>query len=120
MGEFYLIYGGLLGISYLYWAILAFVLALLSFFIKIPPFALPRDPSNWIFKKFILAYFSGAGWLIMSWLCIRMHRLEGEATFSIYFWLAVAIAFFFTFLIVWGMDRIKINRLRYRNISGPK
>lgn len=111
---------GFMGISYLYWAILAFLISMTSFFIKIPPFALPRDPSNWIFKKIILFYFPGAAWLIVSWMFYRLHRREGDATLWIYFLLAIAVLLLFTFLIVWGIDRIKIKRMKYKNVENQK
>src|SRR5699024_11410384 len=110
-------FSGFMGISYLYWAILAFLISLTTFFIKIPPFALPRDPSNWIFKKIILSYFPGISWLIISWMFYRLYRREGDATFWIYCLLALAVILFSTFFVVWGTDRIKIKRLKYKNVG---
>lgn len=120
MEEFYLSYSGFLGISYLYWAILAFLMAMISFFIKIPPFALPRDPSNWIFKKLVLFYFPGTAWLIISWICYRLYRRKGDASFGIYLLFGLAITLFLAFLIVWGTDRFKIKKMKYQNVSEQK
>lgn len=106
---------GLLGISYLYWAILTFLIALITLFIHITPFALPRNPSNWILKKYILYYFQGAAWLIMTWVFYRLHVLGGELTFWLGMWMGIAGILFLTFLVVWILDRYKIRKLKDKN-----
>lgn len=106
---------GLLGISYLYWAILAFFIALLTFFIHIPPLALPRNPSNWILKKYILQYFHSAAWLIMAWVFYRMHRRDGDLTFWLGFLTGIAIGLITTFLLVWIFDRNRIRKMKNIN-----
>lgn len=110
MGAFYL--AGLLGISYLYWAILAFLIALVSLFIRVPPFALPRDPSNWIFKKFILHYFHSAAWLIIAWVCYRLYHREGDLSIGLYILVGIAVVLMLTFLTVWLIDRFQIRRMK--------
>lgn len=103
---------GILGISYLYWAILAFLIALITLFIRIPPFALPRNPSNWILKKYVLQYFHSGAWLLISWVLYRIHQKDGEFTF----WLAVlttlACILLLTFLVVWVTDRYRIRKMK--------
>lgn len=116
----YLSINGFMGISYMYWAILAFLISIASFFIKIPPFALPNNISNWIFKKIILFYFPGTAWFIISWIFFRLHRRDGDMTFWIYCLLILAIILFVTFIVVWRIDRIKIKRLRYKNATSQK
>lgn len=116
----YLSINGFMGISYMYWAILAFLISIASFFIKIPPFALPNNISNWIFKKIILFYFPGIAWFIISWIFFRLHRRDGDMTFWIYCLLILAIILFVTFIVVWRIDRIKIKRLRYKNATSQK
>ncbi|SRR5690606_36952733 len=106
---------GILGISYLYWAILATFIALTTFFIKIPPFALPRNPSLWIVKKYILQYFHSGAWLLTAWVFYRVHRNDGEFTFWLGLWVVVACLLLITFLIVWGWDRYQIKKMKDSN-----
>lgn len=107
---------GFFGISYLYWAILAFFIALVTLFIRIPPFALPRNPNNWIVKKIILYYFHSTAWLIIAWVCYRIYRRGGD--FSVWLGLlsGLAILLLAIFLIVWLIDRLKIRKMKEENI----
>ncbi|HLU93867.1 MAG TPA: hypothetical protein VKZ54_07075 [Membranihabitans sp.] len=103
---------GFLGISYLYWAILTFLIALLSLFIRIPPFALPKNPSNWIVKKIILQYFHISAWLIISWVFYRLYKREGELTFWLGVLTGIAGVLLTTFLMVWMIDRYTIRKMK--------
>lgn len=108
-------FAGFLGISLLYWAILAFLIALVSLFIRIPPFALPRNPSNWIFKKFILHYFHIAAWLIIAWVCYRLYYREGDISIWLYILIGIAAALMLTFITVWMIDRFQIRKMKEQN-----
>lgn len=103
---------GILGISYLYWAILTFFIALVTFFIRIPPFAMPRNPSNWILKKYILQYFHGVAWLLISWVLFRIYRKDGEFTWWLGILTGLALIMLITFFVVWAFDRYKIRQMK--------
>lgn len=113
MGTYYIT--ELFGISFLYWAILAFLIALVTLFIRIPPFALPRDPSNWIFKKFILQYFHSIAWLIIAWVCYRLYHREGDGTPWLYLLVGFAVALLLTFMVVLMFDRFQIRKMKEQN-----
>lgn len=110
---------GILGISYLYWAILAFLIALVTLFIRIPPFAMPRNPSNWILKKYILQYFHSGAWLLISWVFYRIHQKDGEFTFWLGVLTTLACLLLITFLLVWGADRYRIRKMKQTEKSNP-
>lgn len=113
MGTYYI--AALFGISFLYWAILAFLIAIVTLFIRIPPFALPRNPSNWIFKKFILKYFHSAGWLIIAWVCYRLYHREGYITPWLGILMSLSVVLLLTFLVVWMFDRFQIRKMKEQN-----
>lgn len=118
MDDLHIIYqAGLFGISYLYWAILAFFIALVSFFIRIPPFALPQNPNNWILKKFILHYFHIIAWLIIAWVCYRVHRRNGDLTPWLTILIVLAVLLLLTFIVVWVIDRFRIRKMKEKYLE---
>lgn len=118
MDDVYIIdFIGLFGISYLYWAILAFLIALVTLFIRILPFALPRNPSNWIFKKFILHYFHSTAWLILAWVFYRLYRRNGDMTLWLSMLISLAVLLLLIFLAVWMTDRFQIRRMKEKNLE---
>ncbi len=118
MDDFYFVYHiGLFGISYLYWAILAFFVALVSLFIRIPPFALPQNPSNWMLKKLILHYFHSTAWIIIAWVCFRLYRRDGEFTTWLSLLTILSILLLLTFMVVWMIDRFRIRKMKEKYLE---
>lgn len=103
---------GLLGISFLYWTILSFLIALVTLFIRIPPFAMPRNPSNWILKKIILQYFHSLAWLILAWVFYRLFRHNGDLSMWLIILIVIAISLMVIFLLVWWQDRLRIRKMK--------
>lgn len=116
----FLYFSGLFGISYLYWAILSFLIAMVTLFIRIHPLALPRNPSNWMLKKTVLNYFHSTAWLIIAYVCYRLYRKNGDLTIWVSIWLGIAIIMAIIYLIVWIVDRIRIRKMKVKNLKNKE
>lgn len=100
-----------LGVSYLYWTILAFIIAVILYIVKVSPLVIPKDPNRWILKKFIFYYAHSIACLFIGWMFFKMWKNNSATWFS---WVlgGVGILLICVYIVAFILDRIRIKKLK--------
>ncbi len=103
-----------LGISYLYWTILAVIVALIFYIVNVSPLAIPKNPNKWIIKKYIFHYAHCTAFLAIGWMFYKLWKNNSSNWFT-WFLGSIGIILFGVFIVTLILDRIHIKKLKESN-----
>ncbi|WP_236975191.1 hypothetical protein [Membranihabitans maritimus] len=101
-----------IGISYLYWTILAFLIAIIYYIVRLRPLTIPKNPKNWIVKKYIFDYSHSLAWLSISWMFFKMWKNGNNGNWFTWGLGIIALLLFLVFSFGFIQDRMEMKRLR--------